>query len=48
MCRRNVVLGAALIAGGIGFLLSLLFGSAFLKVLIGAILVVVGFLLLRR
>lgn len=48
MCRRNIVLGAALIAGGAGFLLSLLFGSDFIKAIIGVALAVAGLLLLRR
>lgn len=47
MCRKNIVLGAALIAGGAGFLLSLLFGSDFIKAIIGVALAVAGFLLLR-
>lgn len=48
MCRRNFVLGAALLAGGAGFLLSLLFGSDFVRVVVGVALAAVGLVLLRR
>ncbi len=44
MCRRTILIGSAMIAAGIGVLLSVLFDSVFLRVLIGFALAAAGFL----
>ena len=46
MCRNQLVLGASLIAGGAGIVLSLLLGSAFLSILFAVGLILGGVLLL--
>ena len=48
MCRRTQLLGAVLIALGIGFLLSCLFGSGFFLILIGILLVAAGLLVMKQ
>lgn len=48
MCRRNLLFGWLLIAGGIGFLVSLLFTSGALTLLLGLLLVVLGIILLKK
>ena len=45
MCRRQVLIGTALLAGGAGMLLSLLLGSVFLSILFAAGLILGGALL---
>ncbi len=45
MCRRYVLIGTALLAGGVGVILSLLLGSVFLSVLFAAGLILGGALL---
>lgn len=47
MCRRTILIGSALIAAGAAILLSILFDGVFLRVLIGLVLVVAGFLFLN-
>lgn len=48
MCRRNLLLGTALIAGGVGIILSLFFTSAFFKVVLAAVAIVLGIILLDK
>lgn len=45
MCRKQVLIGTALLAGGAGMLLSLLLGSVFLSILFAAGLLFGGALL---
>jgi len=45
MCRRNVLIGGALTALGAGLLLSMLIPRSFWTILLGAALIVLGFLL---
>lgn len=48
MCRKNLLLGVALIAAGVGILAGLLFSSVFLNILLAAGLIGAGCLLLNR
>ena len=45
MCRKTSRIGYLVLGIGIGFLTSFLFGGWFLRVLVGAALIVLGFLL---
>ena len=48
MCRRTALLGAVITAVGAGFVLSSIFQSIGLKILIGAALLVLGFFIWHR
>ena len=48
MCKKNEVIGTALMSCGAGLLLSLLFSSEFALALIGVGLLVVGLLCTRK
>lgn len=48
MCKKNELIGSALMACGAGLLLSLLFSSEFIMALIGIGLLVCGFFCTRR
>lgn len=48
MCKKNELLGSALMAFGAGLLLSLLFSSEFVLALIGVGLIVSGLCLARK
>ncbi len=48
MCRKQELLGTAIMACGGGFLLSLLFSSEFAVVLLGIGLLVLGLLCARK
>ena len=48
MCKKNELFGTAVMAIGAGLLLSILFSSGILTVLIGAGLIAVGCLLARK
>ncbi len=48
MCKKNELVGSALMACGAGLLLSLLFSSEFAMALIGVGLLVAGLLCTRR
>ena len=48
MCKKNELLGKALMALGAGFLLSLLFSSGFLLGILGAALLIIGLCCARR
>ena len=48
MCRKNMLLGVALLAAGVGVLVSLLFSSVFVNILLAAGLIAAGCLLLNR
>ena len=48
MCRRNILPAAALIAFGIGALLSVILGGGFLSILIAVAAITGGVLLLRQ
>lgn len=45
MCHRNRIWTVALLAAGIGLILSCLFGSCFLRILVGVVLAIVGIFL---
>ena len=47
MCRRNWIPAAALIGLGAGMVLSLVFESVLLRLVVGAVAIGVGFALLR-
>lgn len=48
MCRKTALLGSAIAAVGIGFILSSFFQSVVLSILIGAVLVGIGLLIIYR
>ena len=48
MCKRNEVLGVALLTAGIALLVSLLIPGGFLRGILAVILIIAGFLILRR
>jgi len=48
MCRKNMVLGYSLIAGGVGMLLALLIPGSFWTFVLAAALIAVGVVLLNR
>ena len=48
MCRKNQILGYALLAGGIGFLLSLLIDGTFLRLVLAGVLIAAGIVILSR
>lgn len=47
MCHRSRIWGIILLAVGAGFIISCLFGSWFIRLLIGAVLVALSFLFCR-
>lgn len=47
MCHRSQVLGIIFLAVGAGFIISCLFGSLLIRLLIGAVLVALSFLFCR-
>jgi hypothetical protein len=48
MCRRMILIGAVMAAVGAGLILSCLFNSIAFRVLFGAALVFVGFIIMNR
>lgn len=48
MCRRTLLIGAAVAAFGSGFVLSCLIETVFIRVLIGAVLVCAGLVVINR
>jgi len=44
MCQRNKLLFTALSAAGSAFIISAFLGSVFLRIIIGILLIVIGFL----
>lgn len=48
MCRRTAIVGVLVAALGAGFILSCIFNSVFLRILIGAILIAAGLLILNH
>lgn len=48
MCRRTVLIGAAVAAVGVGLVVSCLIDAVLLRILIGAALIAAGLILINR